>query len=437
MPTSMTRRRILRFAAGSGVLGVAGVSALAESPSPPRRGANEELRLAIIGIHQQGRQHISYHGADKRVRIATLCDVDESLFSDRVKVVPGDRPPTTQTDLRRVLDDKDIDCVSIATPNHWHSLAAIWACQAGKDVYVEKPLSQNFLEGRRLIEAARRYDRIVQHGTHMRACESIREGIQRLREGLIGDIFMARAFHYQVRGSIGVKSDQPSSPSGVNYDLWLGPAPVRPFNPNRFHYEWHWNWDYGDGEIGNNGVHLTDLAIQGLDKQETHPIQMYSAGGRFIWNDQGQTPNVQTATYRYADGKVLEVEMRNLASNTEAEADEGVLFYGSKGYMLIAEHGYRTTINGQPGPKRSGGGAHTELARNFHDAVFSRRSEDLWAPVEHGHYAAALCHLANISYRLGRSLTFDPQAEKFPEDREANALLTREYRKPFIIPEKV
>ncbi|MCX7424645.1 MAG: Gfo/Idh/MocA family oxidoreductase [Planctomycetia bacterium] len=441
MSTKVDRRSFIKTSAAVGTAALAGRSALGESAptvstGTVRRGANDEIRMAILGIRAQGRNHIGYQSSGKNIRIVTLCDVDENLFADRVKLVPGGEPKT-ETDLRRVLDDKNVDCVVIAMPNHWHALATVWACQAGKDVYVEKPATYCISEGKKVIEAARKYDRVVQAGTHLRAQKARQDGIKLLREGILGDLYMARAFIYNSRDSIGRQEDCPV-PAGVDYDRWLGPAPARPFNPNRFHYNWHWNWDYGNGEIGNNGPHMTDLVIQGLDKQDVLPVKIASQGGRYVWNDQGETANTQATTYQYEDGTLVALDIRNLPSNQEADATEAAIFYGAKGYMVISlTGGFQTVIDGKPGPKGTGGGAHRELAQNFQDVVRSRNKADLLAPIAYGHTGAALCHLGNIAYRLGRSVQFDPTSATFPDDAEANALLTRTYRKPYAMPEQV
>ena len=435
MSSKVDRRSFLKTSAAVGTAALAaGGPSVAMGNAP--RGANDEIRTAIIGIRGQGRHHIAYQSSAKNVRIVTLCDIDQRLFADRVKEVPGGEPKT-ETDFRRVLDDKNVDCVVIAMPNHWHALATVLACQAGKDVYCEKPVTYCVAEGKKSIEAAKKYDRVVQAGTHLRAKKGRQEGVKLLREGIVGDVYMVRAFVYNPRKSIGRKDDCPT-PEGVNYDGWLGPAPKRPFNPNRFHYEWHWNWDYGNGEIGNNGPHMTDLVIDGLDKQEVLPVKIASQGGRYVWNDQGETANTQATTYQYEDGTLLSLDIRNLPSNKEADTREGAIFYGPKGYMVITLDGkFHTVIDGKPGPKGSGGGAHRELAQNFYDVVRSRKKADLLAPIEYGHTGAALCHLGNIAYRLGRSVQLDPKTETFPGDAEANAMLTREYRAGYVMPKEV
>ena len=438
MSSNVNRRGFIKTSAAVGAMAVAGkgAGAIEKKATMPKLGANDRINTAIIGIRNQGRNHIAYQTAAEGVRIVTLCDVDENLFADRVKKVP-DGKPKTETDMRRVFDDKDVDCVAIALPNHWHALATVWACQAGKDVYVEKPSTYCISEGPKMIAAAEKYKRVVQNGTHLRMQKGRQEGIKLLREGVIGDLYSAKAFIVNPRKGIGKKADC-AVPKGVDYDAWQGPAHTRPFNPNRFHYNWHWNWEYGNGEIGNNGPHMTDLMIQGLDKQEVLPVKAFSHGGRFVWDDQGETANVQNTSYTYADGTIASLEISNLDANKIMGTHEAVIFYGSKGYMAInIAGGYETFINGKPGPKGSGGGAHRELASNFYEVVRSRKMEDLMAPIKYGHTGAALCHLGNISYRLGRSIDFDPKTETCPGDNEANTFVTREYRKPYVMPKEV
>jgi len=404
----------------------------------PRRGPNEELRVAVVGINGQGCTHIRNHNKDDNVRVVTICDVDERLFGERIKIATdmGAPAPKTETDVRNVIDDKDVDIVSIATPNHWHALISVWACRAGKDVYVQKPCSHNISEGRRIVEAARKYKCMVQHGTQQRSSEMKHEAMQMLHEGVIGEVYMARALCYKNRDSIGIKDDCPV-PEGVHYDLWLGPAPKQPFNPNRFHYDWHWNWDYGNGDIGNQGVHEMDVAMWGLGKCRTHPVKVHSLGGRYTYIDQGLTPNTQVATFTYQDGKMLVFEVRGRQTNDESGITIGNIFYGSKGYMVTSSRHYGVFLGKKPGPKKTLKSGSLLNFKNFHAAVRSRKISDLNADIEIGHHAATLCHLANASYRLGRSLNFDPKTETFPGDAEANKVLTRKYRKPYEMPEKV
>jgi predicted dehydrogenase len=432
------RRSFLKTSTAAGTALFAAPAIFASEGRPKNEkgrtiGPNDEIRTAILGIRNQGQMHIKYHQSTPNIRIATLCDPDENLFADRVKLVRGGKPKT-EVDLRRVLDDKNINCVVIAMPNYWHALATIWACQAGKDVYVEKPVSYCIAEGRKMIEIGKKTGRVIQGGTHMRANKARQEGVKLLREGILGPIYMARAFFLMQRESIGRKPNGPV-PKGVDYNLWMGPSAEQPFNENRFHYNWHWFWETGGGEQTNNGPHLTDLLIDGLNRQNTLPVKIASQGGRFVWNDQAETPNVQETTYTYDDGVIVTFDIRNLPSNKELDSNEGVIFLGPKGYMVFDTRGYHTMIDKKPGPKGKSNELHPELARNFYDVVRSRKKEDLLAPIEYGHTGAALCHLGNIAYRLGRTVNFDPKTETFPNDDAANALLSRKYREPFVMPD--
>ena len=439
--SKINRRSFLKKSAALGALAVTGCAATDQSArrpvfvTTPRRGPNEELRVACVGFNGQGQGHIRTHANARHVRVVTLCDIDENQWPKGLKIVEEAKAPKPKTefDICRVLDDRTVDAISVATPNHWHALATVWACQAGKDVYVEKPSSHNIFEGRKQIEAARKYKRIVEHGTQNRSAGAVREAMKLLHEGVIGEVYMARALCYKNRGSIGVHEDEDAPPPGVHYDIWLGPAPQRKFNQNRFLYRWHWNWDYGNGDIGNQGVHQMDIARWGLNRKL--PVRVSSMGGRFTYDDQGQTPNTQVSALQYEDGAMLVFEVRGRPTHDEWGVGVGNLFYGSKGYMAIRKNSFETKIDGEPGPKGEGGSENH--IHNFHKAMRSRNVADLNADIEEGHYSSALCHLANISYRLGRSLQFDPKAERFNSDSEANAMLTRKYRHPYVVPEKV
>ena len=411
--------------------------------------ANDTIRVAVVGFRGQGGTHIRNYLRMPNVEVAALCDVDASVVAKAVADIEkaGAKKPATFTDIRKLLEDKSIDAISIATPNQWHSLMGIWACQAGKDVYVEKPCSHTFWEGRKLVEAARKYNRIVQHGTNSRSSVALREAMQLLNEGVIGDVYMARGLCYKWRDTIGKKPDGPV-PEGVDYDLWLGPAPKRPFNPNRFHYNWHWNWDYGNGDLGNQGIHEMDICRWGLGV--TLPTKVYSTGAHFMFDDDQQTPNTQIATLDFdKNGKkaMIVFEVRHWISNHEAgigDAKErfdpntiGNIFYGSKGYMAIDGYtSYKVFLGKeqQPGPSNLKGGS---TWANFIEAVRSRKRTDLHADIEEGHFSSALVHLANISYRTGRAINFDPAKEQIAGDAEAAKMMRREYRSPFTVPDKV
>jgi len=382
------------------------------------------------------------------VEIAALCDVDESVLDRQLAGIEksGKKRPVRHTDFRRVLEDKSIDAVSLATPNHWHTLQTIWACQAGKDVYVEKPCSHNMFEARQIVAAAKKYNRIVQHGTNARSNAGVQEAVKHLREGLIGEVYMARGLCFRWRDTIGRTPVAPAPP-GVHYDLWLGPAPKREFTRNRFHYNWHWFWDYGNGDIGNQGAHQLDVARWGLGVG--YPVKISAVGGHLLFDDDQETPNTLMATFEFQGPdnkkKLLVFDVRPWITNREAGIGgetrgpntTGDIFYGSKGYLVVDNSGRYSTFLGreqEPGPSGRGRGSNYA---NFIDAVRSRRQEDRNAPLEEGAISTTLAHLANISYRVGRTLHFDATKYECTGDAEANQMFTRRYREPFVVPAKV
>jgi predicted dehydrogenase len=421
-------------------------------------GANDRVRVAICGLNGRGNDHLKAYSRIAGVEVAALCDPDEKVLRKRVREAKGN--PQTYVDVRKLLEDKSIDAVSIATPNHWHCLIGIWACQAGKDVYVEKPCSHNIWEGHQLVRAAQKYNRMVQHGTQIRSAPAIKEAVERLHSGLTGDIYLARGLCFKWRDTIG-HAPAESVPPGVHYNLWTGPAPLKPFTRNRFHYNWNWFWDFGNGDLGNQGIHQVDLARWGLGVK--FPNRISAVGGHFMFDDDQQTPNTLNCAFEFdlPDGrrKMMEFEVRHWITNHEAGIGEGELvrpakrffghrntigdiFYGSKGYLATGDEdacAYKTWLgrDQKSGPHGHGGGNHFE---NFVDCVRTRKKENLNAPIEEGHISSALVHLANASYRLGRSLRFDPETEQVIGDDEANMLLRdgdRGYRHPFVVPEEI
>lgn len=438
-----------------GTAGVVGGISLTMPASSYRSivGANDRINVSVIGVRGQGYGHLRRWAGlskDYNVQVKTICDVDENLFPERVATVTEiqEKKPGTAFDLRKVLDDKDIDVVSIATPNHWHALATIWAVQNGKHVYVEKPCAHNIFEGRKMVEAARKYNRIVQVGFQNRSIGNVMKAIKFIHEGGLGDIYMARGLCFKPRDSFGIAEDS-QPPEGLHYDLWLGPAPYKPYNEKRLHYNWHWHWDTGNGDIGNQGPHQFDIARWGMNKNE-HPVKVSSSGGYFKFKDCSQeTPNTQTATFGYADGKILQFEVRGLYTAGEAGLDVkiGNLFYGTEGWMELNGSTWRTFMgrDNEPGPSSEseeesgsslgylaapGGGGHYQ---NLLAAIRSGNKEDLTCDIEEGYMSTVLPLLANISYRTGRNLIFDGENEKFVNDDEANGMLTRDYRKPYIV----
>lgn len=400
-------------------------------------GSNDKIRIAVLGVNGRGTDHIQGFSNLPDVEVICLCDPDLVVLSKRAQEFETKygRKVIQQQDLRKVFDDKSVDAVSIATPNHWHALATIWACQAGKDVYVEKPGSHNIREGRKMIQAAAKYNRIVQHGVQLRSSLAVQEAIQHLRNGLIGDVYMARGLVFRWRDDIGNKGTEPV-PQGLDYDLWTGPAEMRPFSRNYVHYNWHWNWNYGCGDIGNQGVHETDLCMWGLNVGL--PEKITSGGGKFLFNDAKETPEVLSSTFHYPkEKKIIEFEVRPWITNTENGADVGNIFYGSKGYLIVYNYDRYESFLGkkkEPGPGNKAGGDHY---LNFIEAVRSRDKSHLNAPVETAHLSSALAHLGNISYRTGRTLNFDPVKEHFVDDAKADELLARPPRKPYVVPEEV
>lgn len=453
----MNKRRSFIKKAALGTTAITlGVPAMAMSAKSYRRilGANDRINMCVIGVRGQGFGHLRRWAGmakDDNVMVRTICDVDEALWAERVKAVEEIQgsAPGTEYDMRRVFDDQDIDAVSIATPNHWHALATIWGVQAGKDVYVEKPCSHNVFEGRKMIDAARKYQKIVQVGFQNRSINNVRKAIQFLHDGGIGEVYMAKGLCYKPRESFGISPDS-DPPEGLHYDLWLGPAKWRPYNEKKGHYNWHWHWDTGNGDIGNQGPHQFDIARWGLNKNE-HPVKVSSYGGYYKYSGEEcsqETANVQTANLEYADGKLLQFEVRGLYTMGEGSLDVkiGNLFYGTEGWMEINGSTWKTYMgrDNEPGPGSDsedkgeelgylaapGGGGHY---RNFIAAVRSRKMDDLTCDIEEGYYSTVLPLISNISYRLGRNLQFDGKKEKFVNDMEADKMLTREYRKPYVV----
>ncbi len=420
----------------------AGAVATTRLARAARTDKNSTLRVAVLGLNGRGRTHIKNFEAVDGVDVAVLCDPDRRIMGQRAEAFEKKygRAVETETDLRKVFDRKDIDIVGIATPNHWHALAAIWACQAGKDVYVEKPGSHNLFEGRKMIEAAQRHQRIVQHGVQLRSSPAIQEGVEHLRKGTIGEVYMARGLVFRWRPSVGHKPAQEETPQYLDWNMWQGPAQQRPFSRQLVHYNWHWHWDYGNGDVGNQGIHETDMCLWGLDVQL--PKQIVGMGGKYLWDDDKQTPEVLTTCYSYPEqNKLVQFEVRHWCTNTEEGVTVGNIFYGSEGILVVKGYGTYEIYFGrgrEPGPRRSDDGDQVPLhVHNFVEAVRSRRPEILNGPVETVHYSSGLAHLGNIAYRLGRQLTFDPQSERFVGDTEADAMLTRDYREPFVVPQSV
>jgi predicted dehydrogenase len=482
-----TRRTFLKQAAAASIattFTIAGTKA-----SGKVLGANDTVRIGVAGIHGRGQNHIKEWLGMKNVQLTYLIDPDSSLFDARsatVKKGSGNTPKCVQ-DVRKALEDKELDAVSIATCNHWHSLITIWACQAGKDVYVEKPCSHNVFEGRKCVEAAKKYGRIVQHGTQSRGSQGWAQAAAAIASGKYGKLLVSKAYASKVRWSIGFKEvEQP--PKELDYNLWCGPAPLMPYHKNLVHYNWHWFWETGNGEIGNQGVHQMDIARWVIPGSKL-PKSVVSLGGRWVdepkFKDQGVTPNMQLAVMDFG-GPLLVFEVCGLNGKTIAPKGKKMStkvdneFYLTEGKIIKGKFYPKGSDKGESLPEvdmPKGG-----VFQNFIDCVRTRKAENLLAPITEAHFSAACCHLANISYRLGKEvpgsvepqglpdnehvhdswstikeylpntlglemaktsytmgkvLQFDPASEKFVGSDEANKLLTRDYRAPFVVPEQV
>ncbi|MEJ2702131.1 MAG: Gfo/Idh/MocA family oxidoreductase [Sedimentisphaerales bacterium] len=476
---TLTRRNFLKGTLAGGV-------AATIAPYSRVRGANDDLRVAVVGFHSQGSNHIRYFSRIPGVRVVALCDVDQNVIDREVKKFKErNEKVDTYVDVRKLLEDKSIDAIITATPNHWHSLVTVWACQAGKDVYVEKPVSHTLWEGRKMVEAARKYNRIVQAGTQRRSDVGLMAAFNYIRQGNLGKILRARCYYFSPRGPIGKVNGPQPIPEGVDYNLWLGPAPMAPLMRKRLHYDWHWQWPYGDGDLGNNGIHYIDVCRMALGCTTMAP-RAISFGGEFLWDDDRQTPNTQVAFFDYKPAPII-FEMRNLHRKQGDSAMDPTYRKTRAPVVIECEGGYYAGgwVCDNEGKrikqfKETGGAGHHT---NFIKAVRSRKVSDLNADILQGYLSTAACHLGNISYRIGREatrddivdslkgndvlleafesfqehllmnvvdvlktprilgpwVTMDPDTERFVGDfsDQANTLLSRNYREPFVVPEKV
>jgi predicted dehydrogenase len=421
---AVTRREFA--AASAAMLSAATYAGAARRPA-------DRVRVAIMGCRVRGKSLYTVFAAQPNAQVTHVVDPDTNLHADILKLAKG-TPPKAETDVRKVLDNKDVDALVVAAPDHWHALATIWACQAGKHVYCEKPCSHNLVEGRRMVQAARKYNRVVQIGTQRRSSTSVAAAREFVMGGKLGKVAFARAWIAGSRPNIG-KAPPSAVPAGVDYSLYLGPAAETPFTKNRFHYNWHWFWDLGTGELGNNGIHGLDVArnVCGLEA----PTTIRCAGGKYYYDDDQQTPDTQIATFEFpagpggAAGCTLVWEHRVWEKKGPEGESYGIAIHGDKGTMVFKGDGWE--VRGQDGvgekPGKDPVGNHV---RNFLECVADGKGPN--ADVEIGHLSTRLCHLGNIAYRTGRTLHFDPAAETFKDDKEANALLGREYRKGFELP---
>ena len=448
----INRRQFLRQVAATG-----GLTAAAAALPSGARAATSTDRKIVIGIMGTGGRGTWLLEQDltkrNNLEIAWLCDADESRLNQAAKLVEertGRRPRLTN-EFQRILDDKSVHAFFNITPDHWHALPTILACQAGKDVYVEKPASHNLWEGRKMVEAARKYRRVVQLGTQTRSAPYSFQAVEFLRAGKIGDIHLVRVFNMKRNEPVPPKPDA-SAPPGVDYDKWLGAAPLRPFNPNRFHYSWHWFWDYSGGDIINDGVHQIDAARMLIGRQS--PKAVTAVGGKLAYHDATETPDTQIVTWEFDDDLFMTFELTLWTPHMQKEIWEHrdldefpdwrwdatqIEVHGTKGMMKFGRHGggwqawnpdWKEIANC---PGRHPHGPHLD---NFFECIETRKRPN--ADIEEGHLSTVLCHLGNISYRVGgRRLLFDGKTETFPRDEEANKLLKRTYRSPWIVPETV
>jgi predicted dehydrogenase len=476
--SQLTRRRFLEdtMLATAAAAAAASTGELVLADETPVRSANETIRHAIIGCGIRGKQHVGEFGRLAGCEITYVCDPDSQRCAELAAEVAKQqgRAPKAVQDLRQILDDKSVDTVSIAAPNHWHALAAVWAMQAGKDAYVEKPVSHNISEGRRIVQVARKTGRICQGGTQRRSSGALAEAVQYMRDGKLGEVKLARSIIYGRRATIGGPGKF-EVPATVDYNLFAGPAPLSPITRPKFHYDWHWFWETGNGELGNNNIHMVDVCRWGLGVTGLGN-SVISYGGRLGYVDAAETPNTQVVIHDFG-GKTIVQETRGLKSEPfSPKIEAGAIFVGSEGFIAN-----ESLFDPKGELIRTFTGKSESHFANFLKAVRSRKREVLNAEILEGHQSTALCHVGNISYRLGRAATpaeiaeelrhlkvhddvketfertqkhladnavdldkkkltlgallrLDSEQESFVDNPAANALLTREYRKPFVVP---
>ena len=451
----LTRREFLESSATTSLAIGTGLGALAASRRVVAASEKDRLRLAVVGIHGRGGYHAKKFAARPDCEIGYLCDVDESLFpqyATDVEKLQGHAPKVTG-DFRRALDDDSVQAIIVATPDHWHALATIWGCQAGKDVYVEKPVSHSPWEGRKMVEAARRYERIVQAGTQNRSAPYAIAAKDYIASGKLGSIHMVRVINQKEWSNAPAVADR-DPPAGLNWDMWTGPAPESKYNEN-YHHGWNHFWRFSGGDIINDGVHQLDLARWVIGK--AYPESVYCTGGRYAGKGVFESPDTQVAVFQF-DDLVMTFELTlytpYMIKSDQALRDsdmfpywpqnaERIELYGSKGLMILGRHGCGWQVFAHPKDRQpvvvaEGNGPFPDDSHfdNFVQSVRTRQTPN--ADIEEGHRSALLCQLANISYRLGgRKLVVDPKTETLLDDAEANALLKREYRSPWVVPEKV
>jgi len=431
----MNRRRFLKNTL-TAVTGTCGALSLCGCFTPGVRGANDEIRIAVAGMNGRGGGHANDFMALPNVKVVALCDPDKQVLGKVIEQFKkkhklGGMGVQGYTDVRKILDRRDVDALVIATPNHWHALMTVWACQAGKHVYVEKPVSHSIWEGRKMVEAARKYNRIVQAGTQQRSCPGVQEAARDIQSGRYGKVLWVHCSKLQARTSIGKVTEPQPVPTYIDYNLWAGPAPMSPVMRKSFHYDWHWQWNWGDGEMANWGAHYLDDVRHLLGWKDV-PTKVIAAGNRFAWDDNGETPNMHFALMDY-DGLPLVVDIRNLPDPARRGGKDGALYLGSRhGNYVQCENasvrisrggGWSYDNNGNKiyQYKGNGGAGHT---RNFINAIRSGNREDLAAEMEVGHLGTTICHQANISWRVGSSATPEQVRESMKSSQDALNTLT-------------
>jgi predicted dehydrogenase len=422
---------------------LAGTGAAGQSVPNRAAGPNEKFVIACMGIRGRGGSLLHGFAELPEVEVAVICDLDTRLFGKYVASVEQrqKKRPRTETDFRRILDDKSIDALVIGTPDHWHAIPTILACQAGKHVYVEKPASHNIREGEVMVAAARKYSRVVQVGIQSRSGRHFEEAFDYIRTGALGKVILAKAWESARQESIGHPADA-KAPDGIDYDMWLGPAPKRPFNPNRFHGRWRWFFDYGTGDLGNDGVHRIDYARRGLEagfaargeKLPERPTSVSASGGKHYFDDAQEWPDTLLVTWDYP-GATLVYEMRLWSPYPLEGAAEGAAIYGDQGYLIISNEQWRAFgAKGEPGPSGRGGNGDDDVRhkRNFLKCIRSGGSPT--CDIAIGQATSALSHMGNIAWRVNRKLRLDPGTGRFRGDDEANGYLGRTYREPWVLP---
>ncbi|MBM83521.1 MAG: dehydrogenase [Planctomycetaceae bacterium] len=424
--SSSDRRTFLKVA------GAASATTLFSAPAVQAQGANERVTVATIGCGGQGSAHVRSLLGLKDARLAYVCDVDKGRLAKAAATAPDAK---AVTDLRRVLDDKNVDAVTIATPDHWHATAGLLALEAGKHVYVEKPCSHNVREGRLLLDKARAKNLKVQHGTQSRSSQGIANAVQMLRDGIIGDVFVAKSWNWQRRANIG-RAQPATPPETLNYDMWVGPAEYVPYQSNRLHYNWHWWYNFGCGGIGNDGIHDLDYAMWGLGV-DTHPSTVSGMGSKFFFDDDQEFPDTQQVTFEYPGNgqtgkrRMLVYEQRLWSTTYPHNVDSGAEFYGTKGMMFLSKRG-KITIRGERNreikdrPEGRIGGSVSNHQQNWIDCIRSGKTPR--ADIEIAHRTATVVHLGNIGARVGKTLEFDAKNERITNDQAADKMLSREYR---------